>query len=239
MTGRERWDAAVALQHAVVAEVDALPFDDDGTQRFCDIMNAATDELEAAAEEAGIRGKEFSAAYRIHREAFIRRNNNVARHMERGTERAGGTISLASAAPTSLVLPPDKEWDMQAHNEGMPHEPADYVDGWNDALDEVRRSMAVSSAAHSAAERRYVDDGHGGCQTCGEPYTYHSAVMLTDPQEFRCRLRPSAAPVLSAEERAALLAVRRLVVATAKACSDQKSYVPQIAVIDRLLGASR
>lgn len=48
------------------------------------------------------------------------------------------------------------------------------------------------------------------------------------------------APVqLSDEDRDALQAVRRLVAATAMACSDQRPYVPQIALIDRLLGAAR
>lgn len=36
-------------------------------------------------------------------------------------------------------LPDRKTWDASAHNSGDDHESADYVDGWNDALDAVAR----------------------------------------------------------------------------------------------------
>lgn len=47
---------------------------------------------------------------------------------------------------------------------------------------------------------------------------------------------PSAAAVLSSEDRGALLALRRLVVATAKSCSQKQEYFVQIALLDRWLG---
>lgn len=47
-----------------------------------------------------------------------------------------------------------------------------------------------ASVSATLGERWYVDDGEGGCRTCGEPYTYHSAVMHTEPREFRCRTQP-------------------------------------------------
>lgn len=43
------------------------------------------------------------------------------------------------------------------------------------------------------------------------------------------------APVLSAEERQALLTVRRLVGVTSKSCSQWQEYIVQIALLDRLL----
>lgn len=48
-----------------------------------------------------------------------------------------------------------KEWDMQAHNEGRTtaadgYESADYVDGWNDALDAVAAPMADQLEAAQA-----------------------------------------------------------------------------------------
>jgi hypothetical protein len=43
-------------------------------------------------------------------------------------------------------------------------------------------------------------------------------------------------PVLSAEARGALAAIRRLVAATAMSCSQRQAYAVQLALLDRMLG---
>lgn len=56
------------------------------------------------------------------------------------------------------------------------------------------RMTAEIRRGRSTRERRYADDGDGGCRTCGKPYTHHSAVAFTEPAEFRCpRISATAA----------------------------------------------
>jgi len=91
VTPRERWDAAVALQHQTVAQIARLPLDEAGDSSCTDLVNRATYELMEAYRELRYeyeshawRGSEphplydllmpeWYAAYNLHREAMFQR----------------------------------------------------------------------------------------------------------------------------------------------------------------------
>ncbi len=75
---RDRWDAAVALQHRAAAALDAHhPGDVAGGRAVVDRLNAAVWELDQAwralhALGAAPSDAEWAAAYNLHREAMLR-----------------------------------------------------------------------------------------------------------------------------------------------------------------------
>lgn len=106
MTPRERWSAAVEQQHRTVAVLDSLWFGENDDQRFCDLVNEATLELDQAwraldAISDRPSDEEFRAAYSLHRDAMLRRQRRViARNARIAVEqRRLGAVALLARVP--------------------------------------------------------------------------------------------------------------------------------------------
>lgn len=86
-TPRQAWDAAVARQHVMVAEIATLPLDEAGGRRFVELVNAATRELFAAGRELAMLDPplqltmdEWLAVYNLHVRAMFDHERRLLLH---------------------------------------------------------------------------------------------------------------------------------------------------------------
>lgn len=114
-TERERWLAAVQLQHDTVAKVDALPVGDDAASKeFARLINAATVELMDAMHaliDIGdpLDNAERRGAYQLHRDAIFRRlQRTIAWNAERAVDEQLRDRAAAAQLVMEAVAPADR-----------------------------------------------------------------------------------------------------------------------------------
>lgn len=106
MTLRDHWNAAVELQHRAALELEVLSLDEAGWDRFIELMNEISGELQRAADnlrDVGdcVESAEWRAAWGVHCGALLRRKQravmlNAACRIE---EQQLGAAALLARVP--------------------------------------------------------------------------------------------------------------------------------------------
>lgn len=155
---------------------------------IADQLTAAADIAERTLTEARVREVVIEAVHAQQvgvRDADRQLADRVAKDL---AGAAVGTVQSASARldPKDAALI-ERAFDHYVRTMALPKADRADIARLREFCANAIAARTAKELAGSVVERRYVDDGNGGCASCGQPYTYHEAITGSEPTRFRCR----------------------------------------------------